>query len=113
MATALSAVCGLPLVRLADYGDEPPLGEQLSPKFLRKAGALPIRETDDGLVVAMIDPLDAFLMHALHLAAGQALQPVVAIQSEPAEAFQRTCTACRPAYASTGLHDGDAPNTRP
>src|SRR3546814_2738570 len=46
MAPALSAVCGLPLVRPADYGDEPPLREQLSPKLLRKAGALPIRETD-------------------------------------------------------------------
>ena len=89
MAQALAKALDLPLAGVDDYAGEPPAVDRLNARFLRKAGALPIGEAEDALVVAMTDPLDEFSLQALRLALGRPLRPVVAVPSELEEAFQR------------------------
>ena len=58
LAEALSGLLDLPLVGPADFPETPLLEEKLSPRFLRESRVLPLSEGEDGLVLAMADPLD-------------------------------------------------------
>lgn len=56
LADALSERLGIAIAPAAEYPELPILEEQVSDRFLREAKALPLRETDEGVVVAMADP---------------------------------------------------------
>src|SRR5271169_1577022 len=57
LAEALAQLVSAPLVGPADYPDEPLFADRLHPKFLRKAHSLPIAESGERAVLAMVDPL--------------------------------------------------------
>ena len=87
MAECLAEFLAVPL---ADPGDYPatrcgPTG--LTPEFLARAQALPLKETGDGLVLAMADPTDDYTLKAVRLAAGGAVLPWAAVPSELKAAF--------------------------
>jgi general secretion pathway protein E len=81
MANALSDRLGLPLVTTEDLPELPLLEDKLSPRFLREHHILPIAEKAEGLVLAMVNPLDVYAADAMRLISGQDLLPRVA---EPA-----------------------------
>ncbi len=58
LAEALSSLLDLPLVGPSDFPETPLLAEKLSPRFLRESRVLPVSDGDDGLVLAMANPLD-------------------------------------------------------
>src|SRR5579859_1096137 len=88
VAEAISSELGLPLATAADYPDEPVL-ESASPKFLRQAQVLPLRETADQLVIAVADPLDDYPMRSLALLAGKPVDIRIATPSDVELAHER------------------------
>ena len=65
-----------------DFPADPILPERLSAQFLRTARALPIAETDTAVVMAMANPLDAYTVDAVRLAAEKEVEVRIATASE-------------------------------
>ena len=89
LAEALSGLLELPLVGPSDFPETPLLEEKLSPRFLRESRVLPVSDGDDGLVLAMADPLDDYVLDALRLTSGRDLLVCVAEPSELEAAIER------------------------
>jgi general secretion pathway protein E len=89
MAECLAEFLEIPLAGPDDYPVARcgPLG--LTPEFIARAQALPLRETDDGLVLAMADPTDDYTLKAVRLAADGPVLPWAAVPSELKTAFAR------------------------
>ncbi|HRF43949.1 MAG TPA: type II secretion system ATPase GspE [Candidatus Competibacteraceae bacterium] len=110
LADALAAQLSLPLVRPADYPDTPVTNGIISPRFLKEARAIPLAEDEEqGLIVAMANPTDEYVLSALRLATGKTIQPQVGIPSELEVAFERLYGSGRSAMGqivdSIGLAD--------
>src|SRR5207247_9150999 len=71
------------------YPETPLFADRLKAKFLRKAHALPIADTDDSVVLAMADPLDGFSRDAVAAALGRPVSIAIAIPIELEAAFNR------------------------
>jgi general secretion pathway protein E len=89
LAEALAQLVGAPIVTPADYPDAALFVDRLKAKFLRKAHALPIAETDGGAVLAMVDPLDVFTRNAVLAALGRPVAVAVAVPIELEAALDR------------------------
>src|SRR6266851_4661131 len=89
LAEALALLLDAPLVGTGDYPEAPLFADRLKAKFLRKARALPIAATADGVVLAMSDPLDEFAREATAAALDQPVKVAVAIPIELEAAFDR------------------------
>jgi general secretion pathway protein E len=100
LAEALAQLVGAPLVGPADYPDEALFVDRLKPKFLRKAHALPIVESEGRAVLAMADPLDVFTRNAVAAALGRPVAVAVAVPIELEAAFDRL-------YSESAAQDGD------
>lgn len=89
VADALAALLGLPLAEAADFPAEPVLPERINRKFLRHTRCLPLACGDDGLALAMADPLDAQAVEAVMLAVRQPVLRRVALPSDLEAAWER------------------------
>jgi general secretion pathway protein E len=89
LAEALAQLVAAPIVRPADYPDTALFVDRLKPKFLRKAHALPIVESEGRAVLAMADPLDVFTRNAVAAALGRPVTVAVAVPIELEAAFDR------------------------
>jgi general secretion pathway protein E len=89
LAEALAQLIAAPIVGAADYPDTPLFHDRLSPKFLRRARALPIAASDDRAILAMADPLDAFTRNAVAAALSRPVAVAVAVPIELEAAFDR------------------------
>jgi general secretion pathway protein E len=89
VAEALSLQLALPLVDTAGYPEFPILEERVSARFLREARALPVREDEDELGLAMADPTAAYTIGAFEMVTGRAVRPMVAIPTELDAALER------------------------
>jgi general secretion pathway protein E len=89
LADALSERLGIAVAAAAEYPELPLLEERVSDRFLRDAKALPLRETDEGLVVAMADPADAFTVRAIEMACGNRVLPRLAVTTELESGLER------------------------
>ena len=89
VAEALAAQLELPLVEVAGYPEFPILEERVSPRFLRETRALPLREDESEVVLAMADPTDAYTIGAFEMVTGRAVRPMVAIPTELEAALER------------------------
>jgi general secretion pathway protein E len=89
LADALAQLVGARVVRAGDYPEEPLYFDRLKPKFLRKAHALPIAESPEGVTVAMADPLDDFTSGAIAAALNRPVSIAVAVPIELEAAFNR------------------------
>ena len=89
LAAAFTTLLGLPLAAADGYPADPVLPEQLAPRFLRQARALPISHEGGTLVLAMADPLDRFAPAAVAAATGAAVRVAVAVPIELEAAFDR------------------------
>jgi general secretion pathway protein E len=82
IARALAELLGLPLVCARDFPTAAVLEETISRRFLSDVCVLPLAEGEDGIVLAMADPLNGFAMDAIRLRCGKAVHPRVAVPSE-------------------------------
>ena len=89
LADALSERLGVAIAAPADYPELPVLDEQVSFRFLREAKAVPLAESEEGLVVAMADPTDAYTLRSLALVAGRPIVPKLAVETELEAALER------------------------
>src|SRR6476646_5313362 len=89
VAEALSVQLGLPMVDVGGYPEFPILEERVSARFLREARALPVREDEAELGLAMADPTDAYTIGAFEMVTGRAVRPMVAIPTELEAALER------------------------
>jgi general secretion pathway protein E len=107
MAECLAAFLDLPLAAPDDYPAAPLFAASLRPDFLARARAVPLKDTPQGLALAMADPTDDYTVKAVRLAAGRPVAPWVAVPTELARALERlygggeAATATTPAPAAT------------
>ena len=78
LADALADQLDLPLALAADFPELPLLEERLSAKFLRDAQAVPLREDEEELAIAIADPTDPFVISAVQMASGKRVRPYIA-----------------------------------
>ncbi|MGQ0658444.1 MAG: type II secretion system ATPase GspE [Chromatiales bacterium] len=97
IAQALAALTGAALVTPDEYPAVALYEEQLAARFLKEARAIPIADGEEGLVVAMAAPQDAYVAHALELACGRAVLRRTGIASEITAAIDRLYGANRSA----------------
>jgi general secretion pathway protein E len=95
LADALSEQSGLSVAGTAEYPDLPLFEEQISYRFLRDAKALPLRETDEGIVVAMADPADEYTARSIAMVCGKPVIPRLAVTTELDAALERLYGAGR------------------
>jgi general secretion pathway protein E len=89
IAQALAAELKLPLMATADYPEFPVLEEKVSTRFLRETRTLPVAEDERSVVVAMVDPNDAFAAEAFRVLTGRAVAVRVAARDDFEAAFER------------------------
>ena len=89
LAEALAQLVAAPLVAPADYPGEALFVDRLRPKFLRKVHSLPIAESAEWAVLAMVDPLDVFTRNAVAAALGRPVAVAVAVPIELEAALDR------------------------
>ena len=109
VAEALATQLALPLVDINGYPEFPILEERVSARFLREARALPVREDESELGLAMADPTDAYTIGAFEMVTGRAVRPMVAIPTELEAALERLYGAGK---SAVGQLIGDV-ETRP
>src|SRR5438067_6825881 len=89
VSEALAAQLALPLVDASGYPEFPILEERISARFLRESRALPVREDETELTLAMADPTDAYTIGAFEMVTGRAVRPMIAIPTELEAALER------------------------
>ena len=101
LAEAIAKATGLRIASPADFPQEPVAAERLSPRFLRDARALPLRETREGVEVAFVDPLTPFGREALAFSLQRPVVPLVARSGDMEAALDRL-------YPADDLRAGEA-----
>jgi general secretion pathway protein E len=89
LADALADQLDLPLASASDFPELPLLEERLPAKFLREVQALPFREDDDEVALAIGDPTDSYVLAAVQMAAGKRVRPYIAAPNEIEAALER------------------------
>ncbi len=89
LADALAEQLDLPVASAADFPELPLLEERISAKFLRDAQAVPLREDDEEVAVAIADPTDSYVLSAVQMAAGKRVRPYLAAPNEIDAALER------------------------
>jgi general secretion pathway protein E len=88
-AQALSIQLALPLVDGADYPAKPIFVGKVSSSFLKESKVVPLRETEEDLILAMADPLDEYVVEAMELVANKKIRPSVGAQQDIEFALER------------------------
>ncbi len=89
LADALADQLDLPLAYAADFPELPLMEERISAKFLRDAQAVPLREDDEEVAVAIADPTDSFVLSAMQMASGKRVRAYIAAPNEIDAALER------------------------
>jgi general secretion pathway protein E len=89
MAEVLAELMGDTVVQPAEYPSEPVLRDSVSLKFLKESRLLPLADTEQGLVLAMADPLDGYALDAMRLFVGKSVIRRIGVPSEIEAAFER------------------------
>ncbi|MDJ0739720.1 MAG: GspE/PulE family protein [Gammaproteobacteria bacterium] len=106
LATRLADYLGLRLVRADEYPQHWLARDEVAPAFLRSHHCLICAEDEDGITVAMADPLDRNVRRALNLATGREVRVAVAVPSE-LEAALEAMTDAPGDDAAAGEEIGD------
>lgn len=107
MASAMAEALQLPQVTAEAFPAQPPLADRLTPAFLRNACVLPLRETAEGLDLAMADPRDEFTVNALRLMVQKPVRRYVAPRGAIERALDRLATPAEAGIAPTSGVDRD------
>lgn len=107
VARMLAEQLGLPLLAFDDFPAVPPEVPGLMPEFARSHGIVPLRVEAEVLTVAMVAPQDAFVLKALRLATGLAVQPCLALAVDVEKAFALPAEAADDAETDDWSLEGD------
>ncbi|MDO8287232.1 MAG: type II secretion system ATPase GspE [Rhodoferax sp.] len=86
---ALSSQLNLPIVAASEYPELSVLEERIAVRFIRESRSLPLHEDDGQLVLAMVDPLDDYVLNAYQLVTQRQIVVRLAVPSEMDAAFER------------------------
>lgn len=89
LAEALSTHHNVPLAENGDYPEVSPLDKEISPKFLKESQVIPLAEDENNISVAMVDPGNEYVVHALQLVSGKDVAIRVGLPSDVESAFER------------------------
>jgi general secretion pathway protein E len=89
LADALADQLDIPIAQASDYPELPLMEERISAKFLRDAQAVPLREDEEELAVAIADPTDSYVLSAMQMASGKRVRPYIAAPNEIDAALER------------------------
>lgn len=82
VAEHLSTYLGLEILHAADMPFAADQTIQFSPRYLRKNNVLPVGESENGLMLAMLDPLDRETISMMATAIKRRVQPYIITQSD-------------------------------
>jgi general secretion pathway protein E len=88
VAEAIAAELGLAVAAPADFPDAPVL-DAASPKFLRQARVLPLADTSEAVILAMVDPFETHPVRSFEMLAGKKVEVRVATPSDLELAWER------------------------
>jgi general secretion pathway protein E len=89
LAEALSVQLGLTLVEACDFPALPLLEERVPVRFLKETKTLPLSESENEVVLAMVDPLDQYTIDAFRLLTEREVKARVASLQDWENAFER------------------------
>ena len=89
LAAALAGELGIGLAQTHDFPEHKVIEAEVSARFLRESQVVPIADDDDGLALAMVDPLDDYAIKAMELIAGKPVTPWVATAIDVEAAVER------------------------
>lgn len=89
LARALAEATGLKIASAADFPPEPVAADRLSPRFLRDIRAAPLRESEEAVEVAFVDPLRESDRRAIAFALGRQVTPLIARSGDMESAIHR------------------------
>ncbi len=89
LADALADQLDIPIAQVADYPELPLMEERLSAKFLRDSQAVPLREDDEEIALAIADPTDSYVLSAVQMASGKRVRAYIAAPNEIEAALER------------------------
>jgi general secretion pathway protein E len=89
IAEGLAEISGLPLASVTDYPTEAILPDTIPLRFLKENKIIGLAETPQGFEVAIADPLDEFLAHALSMACRKPISMRVGLVSEIEKATEQ------------------------
>ncbi|MEW6691607.1 MAG: type II secretion system ATPase GspE [Pseudomonadota bacterium] len=89
VAELLAELLGLPMAGPADYPAVPVMEEQLAPRFLRQYRVVPLEVGDEGIEIALANPLDDYVIRAIELFSGKAVSCRIGLPSEIDAALDR------------------------
>ena len=86
---ALSIQLNLPVVATSEYPELSVMEERISTRFIKESRAVPLQEDEGQLVLAMVDPLDDYVLNAFRLVTQRKVVARLAAPSELDAAFER------------------------
>jgi len=89
LADALASQLDIPVALGTDFPELPLLEERISAKFLRDAQAVPLREDEDEVALAIADPSDSYVLSAVQMATGKRVRAYIAAPNEIEAALER------------------------
>ncbi|MBK5966618.1 type II secretion system protein GspE [Thiocystis minor] len=89
MARTMSEVLQLPLADATTFPSEPVREDLFSLRFLKDSRVLPLADDERHIEVALANPIDGFVIAAIQMAAGKAVQASVALPTEIEAAIER------------------------
>ncbi len=102
LAQAQSAFHGIPLIDESEFPERLPYGSRISLVFLNRNLCVPVQEDEAGLMVAMADPDNPYLLEALKMVSGCEVVPRVGVVSEIEAAFRQRYTETDEEAAARG-----------
>ncbi len=89
LADALADQLDIPIAQATDFPELPLMEERLSAKFLRDSQAVPLREDEEEIALAIADPTDSYVLSAVQMASGKRVRPYIAAPNEIEAALER------------------------
>jgi len=89
VARCLSQQLDIPLVSKEDIPLEVVASSDVSPRFLKQHQAVVLGEDDDRLTLALADPSDAYVLHAVELCSGKTVEARLGVPSDIEIALQQ------------------------
>ena len=108
VAQCLAQQLRLPLVEMKDFPEDIPRVDRISPRFLQENRTLILSEDDNGLTIAMADPLNRYVVDALRLLTGKQITLRVGITSELEQVLEQHFTDRQDSKQGTDSPDGSA-----
>lgn len=78
----LGKVWGVAFAEMNDLSPDPELLQLVSPSLAKRCKCFPIEKQEGRLIIAMVNPLDIFVIDELRLATGHEIEPLIAVEED-------------------------------